>query len=69
MNMIKNWTLILFEDESKTKIIDILYLTTMANIAYILDIDNNVCSNTFHQLIQPKGLLKLVTILKNYRNR
>ena len=67
--MNKNWTVVLFENDSKEQIIDILYLPTMANIAYILNVDNNVCSNTYHQLIQPKGILKLVTILENQRNR
>ena len=67
--MNKNWAVVLFETESKEQIIDILYLPTMANIAYILNVDNNVCSNTYHQLIQPKGILKLVTILENQRNR
>ena len=67
--MNKNWTVVLFENDSKEQIIDILYLPTMANIAYILNVDNNVCSNTYHQLLQPKGILKLVTILKNQRNR
>ena len=59
------WSLILFTDDKKTEILNILHVQTMQNVAYILNENTCKCSNRYHNLIRPTGIFKQMTIIKN----
>ena len=58
------WSVILFSSREKTEILTILHLRTMREVAYILDLKINSCSNYYHNLIKPYGILKNISIIK-----
>ena len=59
-----SWSVVLFTNDSKTEILNILHVETMANVSYILGIGTCKCSNRYHNLIRPTGLFKKITIIK-----
>ena len=60
-----SWSLILFTDNKKTEILNVLHVQTMQNVAYILNENTCKCSNRYHNLIRPIGIFQKLTIIKN----
>ena len=52
------WVLYLFENEEKSDLLKIMEFRTIKEIAYVIDIESQTISNTFHGLIKPRGILK-----------
>ena len=56
------WALILFDSVEKSRIVKILYLDRMADIAYICGEPAQRLSNLYHGIIRPSGVLRFIHI-------
>ena len=52
------WVLYLFEDKQKTDLFKIMEFKTIKDVSFVLDIEQQIISNWFHGLINPRGILK-----------
>ena len=60
----KNWIVILFLDLEKKDIYKVFELKSVKEISYLLQIEPQVISNFYHNLINPRGILKNCIILQ-----
>lgn len=58
------WILIIYSDETKSKIIKIHKFESIRQLSYILNIPPRVISNYYHNLINARGNLKYVDMYK-----
>jgi hypothetical protein len=61
------WVLYLFEDTTKTDLFKIMEFRTIKDLSYVLDIDQQIISNWFHGLINPRGILKYCVLFQTSR--
>lgn len=62
--MSKNWILILFTSIDKKDIFKIFELNSVKEMSYLLDVKPQIISNFYHNLINPRGILKYCIILQ-----
>ena len=58
------WKIVLFDSESKNKIIHTICVNTMKEVGYILNINSSRVSNVYHQLVKEFGIFKTIQIFK-----
>jgi hypothetical protein len=61
------WVLYLFEDKEKSDLFKIMEFRTIKDLAYVLDIEQQIISNWFHGLINPRGILKCCVLYQTCR--
>ena len=61
------WVLYLFEDKEKSDILKIMEFRTIKDIAFVLDMEQQIISNWFHGLIHPRGILKFCVLYQTTR--
>tara|TARA_R100000654_G_scaffold31724_2_gene56684 strand:+ start:744 stop:950 length:207 start_codon:yes stop_codon:yes gene_type:complete len=61
------WVLYLFEDKDKSDLLKIMEFRTIKDIAFVLDLDQQIISNWFHGLINPRGILKYCVLYQTTR--
>tara|TARA_R100000773_G_C4218672_1_gene117151 strand:+ start:1347 stop:1550 length:204 start_codon:yes stop_codon:yes gene_type:complete len=66
--MTKKWIVILFNTPEKNDIFKIFELSSVKQISYLLNLDTQVISNFYHNLINPRGILKYCIILQTNLN-
>ncbi len=54
----KKWVLYLFENEEKSELFKIMEFKSVKEISIVLDLEQQLISNWFHGLINPRGILK-----------
>tara|TARA_Y100000592_G_C5301884_1_gene235904 strand:- start:339 stop:545 length:207 start_codon:yes stop_codon:yes gene_type:complete len=62
------WIVVLFDTPEKENIYKIFELKSVKHISYLLDIDTQIISNFYHNLINPRGILKYCIILQKGNN-
>ena len=63
--IIKRWYLILFKDKEKKEIFKVLECKTIKEVAYLLDLEPQVVSNYYHNLINERGNLKYCVLYQS----
>ena len=58
------WKIVLFDSESKNKIINTICVNTMKEVGYILNMNSSRVSNVYHQLVKEFGIFKTIQIYK-----
>ena len=58
------WVLYLFEDEDKSQLFKIMEFQTIRQLSFVIDVSPVVCSNWFHGLINPRGILKRCSLFQ-----
>lgn len=61
----KRWFLILFTDKEKKEIFKVLECKTIKEVAYLLDLEPQVVSNYYHNLINERGNLKYCVLYQS----
>ena len=61
------WVLYLFEDQEKKDLFKIMEFKTIKEVSYVLDVEQQIISNWFHGLINPRGILKQCVLFQTTR--
>tara|TARA_R110002126_G_scaffold18542_2_gene70846 strand:+ start:2825 stop:3040 length:216 start_codon:yes stop_codon:yes gene_type:complete len=56
------WRIEIFTTKEKNELLKTYELTTMNEIAYILNMKSALISNYYHKLIKPRGVLEYINI-------
>ena len=58
------WKIVLFDSESKNKIVNTICVNTMKEVGYILNMNSSRVSNVYQQLVKEFGIFKTIQIFK-----
>jgi len=58
------WLLIVYYTPEKKSILKFMELNTIREVAYLIDMIPSHVSNTYHRLINPRGLMRYCNLYK-----